>query len=156
MHTPLLILAVFLSFLFATANATDVAAFKSRLLTATKRHLNMLLGDDGSVRELKGKGGDGEEALAKGGVRFTDGYSSGCICSPGRVGLMTGRYQAHIGHDANPGEAGRELLRSETTTAQPLEGAGCMTGIAGKWQLGDTAPEFKEVKHERRKGKAAE
>ena len=44
--------------------AADVAAFKSRLLTATKRHLNMLLGDDGSVASLKGKGGDGEEALA--------------------------------------------------------------------------------------------
>ena len=44
--------------------AADVSAFKSRLLTATKRHLNMLLGDDGSVASLKGKGGDGEEALA--------------------------------------------------------------------------------------------
>jgi hypothetical protein len=39
-------------------------AFKARLKTATKRHLNMLLADDGSVVELKGKGGDGEEALA--------------------------------------------------------------------------------------------
>ncbi len=42
------------------------------------------------------------DALAKSGVRFTNGYSSGCICSPGRVGLLTGRYQARTGHDANP------------------------------------------------------
>ena len=28
---------------------------------ATTRHLNMLLGADGSVAALKGKGGDGEE-----------------------------------------------------------------------------------------------
>ena len=42
----------------------DVAAFKTRLQIAVKRHLNMLLGDDGSVASLKGKGGEGEEALA--------------------------------------------------------------------------------------------
>jgi arylsulfatase A-like enzyme len=82
------------------------------------------------------------DALAKGGVRFTDGYSSGCICSPGRVGLMTGRYQARTGHDANPTRAGRELLLSETTMAQRLKAVGYTTGIVGKWHLGDTSPEF--------------
>ena len=82
------------------------------------------------------------DALAKGGVRFTDGYSSGCICSPGRVGLLTGRYQARTGHDANPQKAGRELLLSETTMAQRLKSAGYTTGIVGKWHLGDTAPQF--------------
>ena len=82
------------------------------------------------------------DALAKDGVRFTDGYSSGCICSPGRVGILTGRYQARTGHDANPGRAGRELLLSETTMAQRLKAAGYTTGIVGKWHLGDTAPEF--------------
>ena len=82
------------------------------------------------------------DALAAGGVRFTDGYSSGCICSPGRVGMLTGRYQARTGHDANPGKAGRELLLAETTMAQRLKSAGYTTGIVGKWHLGDTGPEF--------------
>ena len=82
------------------------------------------------------------DALAAGGVRFTNGYSSGCVCSPGRVGLMTGRYQARTGHDANPTKAGRELLLSETTMAQHLKTAGYTTGIVGKWHLGDTSPEF--------------
>jgi len=82
------------------------------------------------------------DALAAGGMRFTNGYSSGCVCSPGRVGLMTGRYQARTGHDANPGRPGRELLLSETTIAQHLKGAGYTTGIVGKWHLGDTSPEF--------------
>ena len=66
------------------------------------------------------------DALAVSGVRFTEGYSSGCICSPGRVGLMTGRYQARTGHDANPGKPGRELLPGETTMAQRLKSA-CRT-----------------------------
>ncbi len=82
------------------------------------------------------------DALAAGGVRFTDGYSSGCICSPGRVGLLTGRYQSRTGHDANPQRAGRELLLSETTMAQRLKSAGYTTGIVGKWHLGDTSPAF--------------
>lgn len=82
------------------------------------------------------------DALAAGGVRFTNGYSSGCVCSPGRVGLMTGRYQARTGHDANPTREGRELLLSETTMAQHLKTAGYATGIVGKWHLGDTSAEF--------------
>lgn len=82
------------------------------------------------------------DALAASGMRFTQGYSSGCVCSPGRVGLMTGRYQARTGHDANPTKAGRELLLSETTIAQHLKSAGYTTGIVGKWHLGDTGPEF--------------
>lgn len=82
------------------------------------------------------------DALAAGGMRFTSGYSSGCVCSPGRVGLMTGRYQARTGHDANPTKAGRELLLNETTIAQHLKAAGYTTGIVGKWHLGDTSPEF--------------
>lgn len=82
------------------------------------------------------------DALAASGMRFTDGYSSGCICSPGRVGLLTGRYQSRTGHDANPQRAGRELLLSETTIAQRLKSAGYTTGIVGKWHLGDTSAEF--------------
>lgn len=82
------------------------------------------------------------DALAAGGVRFTDGYSSGCVCSPGRVGLMTGRYQARTGHDANPNRPGTELLLSETTLAQRLKAIGYATGIVGKWHLGDTGPEY--------------
>lgn len=82
------------------------------------------------------------DALAAGGVRFTDGYSSGCVCSPGRVGLMTGRYQARTGHDANPNRAGRELLLNETTLAQRLKTAGYTTGIVGKWHLGDTNADY--------------
>lgn len=82
------------------------------------------------------------DALAAGGVRFTDGYVSACICSPSRVGLMTGRYQARSGHDANPGRPGTDLVLTETTIAQRMKTAGYTTGIVGKWHLGASAPEF--------------
>jgi arylsulfatase A-like enzyme len=82
------------------------------------------------------------DSLAANGVRFTNGYVSACICSPSRVGLVTGRYQARSGHDANSGRAGHELLLSETTIAQRMKNAGYTTGIVGKWHLGTTTPEF--------------
>ncbi len=82
------------------------------------------------------------DALAAQGVRFTQGYSSGCVCSPGRVGLLTGRYQARTGHDANPHDAGEDLPLSETTMAQRLKAIGYRTALVGKWHLGVSAPEF--------------
>ena len=78
------------------------------------------------------------DSIARNGVRFTDGYVSACVCGPSRVGLMTGRYQARSGHDANGNRGGRELLLNETTMAQRLKASGYRTGIVGKWHLGDT------------------
>lgn len=79
------------------------------------------------------------DALARNGVRFTDGYVSACVCSPSRVGLMTGRYQSRTGHDANTTRReGSELDLRETTFAQRLKPLGYATGVVGKWHLGDS------------------
>src|SRR5215207_10578596 len=85
------------------------------------------------------------DAIARNGVRFTDGYVAACICGPSRVGIMTGRYQARTGHDANGNRDGRELVLSETTMAQRLKAEGYATGIVGKWHLGDTDERFLPV-----------
>ena len=42
----------------------SLPAFKAILLDTTTRHLNLLLGADGSVNSLKGKTADGQEAFA--------------------------------------------------------------------------------------------
>ena len=81
------------------------------------------------------------DALAANGVRFTQGYSSGCVCSPGRVGLLTGRYQSRTGHDANPGK-GEDLPLSETLMPQRLKESGYTSAIIGKWHLGISGPEY--------------
>ncbi len=41
----------------------EVAAFKARVLAATTRHVDLLLGKDGAVVSLKGKAADGEAVL---------------------------------------------------------------------------------------------
>jgi hypothetical protein len=47
-----------------SVSTETLQAFKSKLLAATTRHLNLLLGTDGSVNSLKGKTADGQEAFA--------------------------------------------------------------------------------------------
>lgn len=85
------------------------------------------------------------DALAGGGIRFTDAYVTGPYCSPTRAGLLTGRYPQRFGHEFNLGgpavygEMGLPL--TETTLADRLRAAGYRTALFGKWHLG-TAPRF--------------
>lgn len=76
------------------------------------------------------------DALAKSGVKFTNGYVSGPYCSPTRAGLLTGRYQTRFGHEFNPGGATSGLPLGETLLPQRLKQAGYKTGMVGKWHLG--------------------
>jgi arylsulfatase A-like enzyme len=89
------------------------------------------------------------DALAKGGIRCTNGYVSGPYCSPTRAGLLTGRYQTRFGHEFNPGgkNADAGLPLSETTIADRFQTNGYATGWVGKWHLGGV-PKF----HPRKRG----
>ena len=80
------------------------------------------------------------DALAKGGIRFTDAYVSGPYCSPTRAGLLTGRYPQRFGHEFNPDQLSSHsepgLPLGETTMADRLRAAGYKTALVGKWHLG--------------------
>ena len=82
------------------------------------------------------------DRLAASGVRFSNGYVSHPYCSPSRAGLLAGRYQHRFGHVHNPKfRAGEGLPLGETLLPEVLSEAGYVSGVVGKWHLGD-APEF--------------
>jgi len=80
------------------------------------------------------------DALAKGGIKFTDYHSNCPVCSPTRAALLTGRYQQRAGIEGviyAKGPARQTgLALEETTFAEVLKTRGYSTGIFGKWHLG--------------------
>jgi len=88
------------------------------------------------------------DRLAASGVVCTQAYVSSPVCSPSRAGLLTGRNQVGFGYDNNlsnpqPGfdPEFNGLPVTERTIADRLRAAGYVTGIVGKWHLGDR-PQF--------------
>nr|NUR36533.1 arylsulfatase [Sphingomonas sp.] len=84
------------------------------------------------------------DALAKGGLRFTQFYNC-ARCSPSRASLLTGTYphQAGVGHleaIAVPGSKGLhgKLADRVVTMAEVAKSAGYYTAMAGKWHIGIT------------------
>ena len=86
------------------------------------------------------------DALAKSGMKFTDGYAANPVCSPTRFGIQTGRHPSR--KDATNFFSGRRggLFNSaplhdrmeleEVTIAEALKKKGYATFFAGKWHLG--------------------
>ncbi len=79
-------------------------------------------------------------ALAKGGVKFTDYHSNCPVCSPTRAALLTGRYQQRCGIEgviyAKGPTRQTGIALEEITFAEVLKKRGYVTGIFGKWHLG--------------------
>lgn len=83
------------------------------------------------------------DALAAGGMRFTQGYSNSPVCSPTRFAIMTARYQYRLRGAAE--EPINSKSRGSTTLGLPpehptlpslLKQAGYRTALIGKWHLG--------------------
>lgn len=89
------------------------------------------------------------DRLASEGMRFTDAYAAGPVCSPTRASLLSGKYPAHVGvTQFIGGHAVGKLAdvpyynclpTSEYALPHALREGGYQTWNVGKWHLGSAA-----------------
>lgn len=90
------------------------------------------------------------DGLANRGVRFTQFYSAAPVCSPSRVGLMTGRTPQHGGLNGNVPLDSVGMPSQQITIAEKMKTAGYATAHIGKWHLGhhkETVPNAQGFDH---------
>ncbi len=78
------------------------------------------------------------DALAAGGVTFTDAHAPASLCTPTRYSVLTGRYcwRGPLKSGVIQGYDPLIIDQNRTTIASLLKGAGYRTACIGKWHLG--------------------
>jgi len=77
------------------------------------------------------------DRLAKEGIRFTQAYAGGSVCTPTRASLMTGKHNGHSPARDNIPHYATYLEEEDVTIAEVLSDTGYRCGGVGKWSLGD-------------------
>ncbi|WP_281615097.1 arylsulfatase [Flammeovirga sp. SubArs3] len=76
------------------------------------------------------------DALANGGINFSNGYASSATCTPSRYAAFTGQYPWRKNAKILPGSAPMLIDTAQVTLPKMLQAAGYNTAIIGKWHLG--------------------
>jgi arylsulfatase A-like enzyme len=84
------------------------------------------------------------DRLGTEGIRYTSFYAGNTVCAPSRCALLTGK---HMGHAYIRGNTRLPIRPQDSTLAQLLQQNGYVTGMFGKWGLGEAgttgSPEIK-------------
>src|SRR6185436_6094117 len=129
----------------ATEGKTDLPAAAPQPSRATRPNIIFILADDLGWGDLSCYGRPDYrtpniDLLASQGIRFTDAYSASAVCTPTRVGFITGRYPARLKIGlieplpADNRQVG--LDPGHPTVASLLKASGYDTALIGKWHLG--------------------
>ena len=77
------------------------------------------------------------DALASGGIKFTNAYATSATCTPSRYALLTGDYPwRNKNAKILPGDAPLLINPKQQTLTKTLAKVGYQTAIIGKWHLG--------------------
>ncbi len=132
-----------LALLFTLYLPQTTQAHRQTSATARKPNVIFILVDDMGYADIGSYGArdistPNLDRLAREGLRLTNCYSNGPVCTPTRAGFVTGRYQQRVGLEwaTGPGMKEPGLLTSETSIARMLKANGYRTAIFGKWHLG--------------------
>ncbi len=123
---------------------TLAMGFFSSHISATPPNIIVIMTDDVGYSDIGCFGGEistpNLDALARGGIRFTQFYNTGRCC-PTRASLLTGLYahQAGIGHMVDSKKVSEaysgELSKRAVTVAEVLSASGYATYMVGKWHV---------------------
>lgn len=111
-------------------------------LAGAKPNIILILADDLSYRDLSIWGQKqfttpNLDALARGGMRFTQSYAGAPECAPSRGAIMTALHTGHGPIRENASARGQDhLADTDITLAEVLKEAGYATGFTGKWGIG--------------------
>ncbi len=92
------------------------------------------------------------DALARKGVKFTNGYAASPVCSPSRVAIMTGKHPTRLKatdwfsksnrpdrvERFQPARRSNEMSLDEVTIGEIFQQNGYSTAFMGKWHLGES------------------
>lgn len=122
----------------------QAASWVLGLVSPTQPNIVFLMADDLGYGDLGCYGQDliqtpHVDRLAREGVRFTQAYAGGPVCTPSRSVLMTGLHGGHTPARDNVPHYRTYLQEQDVTVAEVLNKAGYRCGGVGKWSLGDAA-----------------
>ena len=143
MRSPIRVIAMHM--IAVSASAATVEAQRAQAQATRPPNVVLIMMDDLGYGDLGSYGArdvrtPNIDQLARQGVRFTDAYSNGQVCTPTRAALISGRYPQRFGLEraltGTPADSGLGLPVMGTSLPALLKSNGYTTGLIGKWHLG--------------------